>query len=466
MTFVYAIALLGVLIFVHELGHFIFAKSVGIKVLKFSLGFGPKVIGRTYGETEYLISAVPLGGYVKMMGQSDTPEEAEEEVIPEEERHRAYSFQPVWKRFAVIVSGPLFNLFFAALVFTGIFLSGVPVAKPEAGKIEEGSPARAAGLATGDRIVEINGTAIQSWDEIDSAVDASGGKPLVMRVNRGGEAATVTVMPKKKKGRDLFGEEREGWDIGAFPLVFPIVGDVMKGSRAEKAGLAGGDRILEIEGKPLTTWQDMTEIIHGNPEKPLRFVVQRGGVSAGAKDLPAQGSAGIKEFVITPEKKSFRTPDGSKDIGLIGISPASNDFIRRFGLPAAVSRGAGKTWEMSVLTIVSMYKLIQRIIPADTIGGPIMIFQMAGKQAAQGALSFFTFMAVISVNLGVLNLLPIPVLDGGHLLFLGIEAVRRKPLSEKTMLMAQKVGIAILASLMLFALYNDVTRLFTGKILP
>lgn len=452
MTFFYAILLLGVLIFVHELGHFIFAKWVGIKVLKFSLGFGPRLIGKTVGETEYLVSAVPLGGYVKMLGQSDTPEE-EDEVIPEEEKHRAYNVQPVWKRFTVIVSGPLFNLFFAALVFTLIFISGVPAARPDVGKISEDSPARAAGLATGDRILEINGVATQSWDDVDSAVEGSGGKPLLMRVKRGDQVETASVTPVKKNGRNLFGEIREGWDIGISPLVLPLVGDVMKGSRAEKAGLNRGDRILEIDGKALTTWQDMTDIIHGSPEKSLKFVVQRG--------------TGEVRFAISPEKKSVKTPDGkAKEIGLIGISPMANDFTRRFNLPSAITRGVGKSWEMSVLTIVSIFKLFQRIIPADTIGGPIMIFQMAGQQAAQGALSFFTFMAIISVNLGVLNLLPIPVLDGGHLLFLGIEAVRHKPLSEKVVLIAQKAGIAILASLMLFALYNDITRLFTGKLLP
>ena len=451
MTFLYALVLLGVLIFVHELGHFIFAKSLGIKVLKFSLGFGPRVIGRTFGETEYLISAFPLGGYVKMLGQSDNPQEEEE--VPETEKHRAYNFQPVWKRFAVIVSGPMFNLFFAALVFVIIFLSGVPVSCPDIGKVAEGSPAVKAGLMTGDRITEINGKRVQSWDEVDAEVDESGGRTLALGIKRDGELLRISVTPQKSPGKDLFGESKEGWDIGVSPLVYPVVGAVMTGSRAEKAGLRKGDRIAAIDGISLGTWQDMTEIIHGSPEKPLRFSVQR--------------NAGTREFVIAPEKKTFKVQGGKdKEIGLIGISPLANDFIRQFGLRAAISRGFSKTWEISVLTLVSILKLIERIIPADTIGGPILIFQMAGQQASQGAMSFFTFMAVISINLGVLNLLPIPVLDGGHLLFLAIEAVRRKPLSEKVILMAQKAGIAILVSLMVFALYNDLGRIFAGKVLP
>jgi regulator of sigma E protease len=448
MTFLYALVLLGALVFVHELGHFLFAKSLGVKVLKFSLGFGPKLIGRSFGDTEYLISAVPLGGYVKMLGQSDVPEEEEE--IPEAEKHRAYNFQPVWKRFAIIVSGPLFNLIFAALIFVFIFISGVPVTYPDVGKVTADSPAFKAGFMTGDKVIEINGDRILSWDEIDVAVSESAGRTMKFRVKRGEELRDLSVMPEKKTVQNLFGESKDGWDIGVTPLIYPIVGDVNKGSRAEEAGLKKGDIISEIEGTALRTWQDMTAIIHGNPEKPLRFRIQR--------------NSEMHELIITPEKKTFKTPDRKDtEIGLIGISPRANDFIKKFGLPGAISGGFSKTWDISVLTLVSMVKLIQRIIPADTIGGPILIFQMAGQQASQGAMSFFTFMAVISINLGILNLLPIPVLDGGHLMFLGIEAVRRKPLSERIIMVAQKVGLVLLVMLMVFALYNDIGRLIAGK---
>jgi regulator of sigma E protease len=172
----------------------------------------------------------------------------------------------------------------------------------------------------------------------------------------------------------------------------------------------------------------------------------------------------VTEITVTPQKEIYKTPDGEeKAIGLIGIKPEGNDFIKRYGLPDAVSLGLKRTWDISALTLISMVKLIQRVIPSNTIGGPIMIFQMAGEQASQGALNFFTFMAVISINLGVLNLLPIPILDGGHILFLGIEAVRRKPLGENVIIMAQKVGLVLLLSLMAFAFYNDIVRLFAGK---
>jgi len=356
MTFLSAIVLLGILIFVHELGHFLFAKRLGVRVLKFSLGFGPKLIGKKYGDTEYLISAVPLGGYVKMLGEEPGEE------LKAEDKPFAYNYQPVWKRFLIVFSGPVFNLFFAAFIFIFIFMSGVPVLYPEIGEVLEASPAKSAGLIKGDRIIEIDGTAINQWDE-------------------------------------------------------------------------------------------MTTIIHRNPDKKLSFKVQRGD--------------SIINAVIAPEKRKIKNIFGEeKELGLVGIKPSGSSFIKKESVSRSFINGIARTWDISVLTIVGIIKLIQRIIPAETIGGPIMIFQMAGEQASLGAANFFVFMAVISINLGVLNLLPIPVLDGGHLAFLTLEAIRRKPFSEKSMMIAQRIGLAFIITLMAFALYNDVMRLVTGKMIP
>lgn len=353
MTFIYAIILLGILIFVHELGHFLFAKLMKVKVLKFSLGFGPTLLGKKYGETEYLISAIPLGGYVKMLGEEDGAD------IGEEEKTRAYNFQPVWKRFIIVVSGPVFNLLFAALLFMFIFFAGVPSLLPE-------------------------------------------------------------------------------------------VGEVLPDSAASRSGLIKGDMITEINGRPLKHWEEMTELIHDNPDKKLSFKIKR--------------NSEIFELEITPEKKTVPNIFGeNKEVGLIGIKPSGNTLIEKKGPAEAVIQALVKTWELSVLTLLGMIKLIQRIVPAESIGGPILIFQMAGQQAAHGAMSFFTFMALISINLGVLNLLPIPILDGGHALFLGIEAIRKKPLNHKIMAVAQKIGLALLILLMVFAFYNDISRLLTGK---
>ncbi len=353
MTIFYALILLGILIFVHELGHFLTAKLMRVKVMKFSLGFGPKVIGKKIGETEYLISSFPLGGYVKMLGEDGIEEVAEEDKL------RAYNYQPVWKRFLIVFSGPLFNLLFASLLFMLIFMTG-------------------------------------------------------------------------------------------FPVLLPEVGDVLADSPAQRAGLIKGDRIVEIDGRPINRWDEMTEIIHRNPDMKLLFKIKRGNE--------------LISLYLTPEKKEVSDIFGEKkEVGLIGIKPLGRTKVIREDFLKAVTAGIQKTWDISVLTVVSIIKLLQRIVPAETIGGPILIFQMAGQEAANGPLNFFTFMAVISINLGVLNLLPIPILDGGHIFFLIIEAIRRKPLNEKFIMVAQRIGLAIIITLMIFAFYNDIMRLITGK---
>ncbi len=353
MILVYAAVLLGILIFVHELGHFLVAKRLGVKVLKFSLGFGPKIISRTYGETEYLLSALPLGGYVKMLGEEPGEE------LKQDELKRAYNHQPVWKRVSIVSSGPIFNLLFAVLIFFLVFAGGVPYLLPAVGEVKEGSPAAQIGLQKDDRIIEINGTPISRWDEMTEIIHNSAGREITLTIRRGEETRVATVIPDRKTVKNLFGEDRE--------------------------------------------------------------------------------------------------------VGLIGIGPSGATEIMKESVGGAAVLAFQKTWEVIVLTAVSIVKLIQRVIPADTIGGPILIAQMAGQQASAGPLSFFTFMAIISINLGILNLLPIPVLDGGHILFLGIEALRRRPLSEKVIMMSQRVGLALLLMLMAFAFYNDIIRLVTGK---
>lgn len=356
MAILSAIILLGVIIFVHELGHFLFAKLTGVKVLKFSLGFGPKLIGKTYGDTEYLISAVPLGGYVKMLGEMPGDE------LKEEEKQFAFNNQAVWKRFIIVFCGPLFNLLFAAVIFFFTFLNGIPVLVPEIGSVIQGTPAGKAGLIKGDRIVEIDGVAIRQWDEMTEVIHKNPGKPLDVKIKRDGTTFPVSITPEKTKVKDIFGEEEE--------------------------------------------------------------------------------------------------------VGLIGIKPSGSTLIRRESLGSAFADSFDRTWEISKLTVVSIIKLIERVIPMQTMGGPILIVQMAGEQASRGFLNFFIFMAIININLGVLNLLPIPILDGGHLLFMGIEAVRGKPLSEKTIALGQKIGLAFIITLMAVVFYNDIMRLLTGKMFP
>jgi regulator of sigma E protease len=446
MTILYALVLLGVLIFVHELGHFLFAKALGVKVLKFSLGFGPTVVGRKRGETEYVISAVPLGGYVKMLGEEPGEE------LAEDEKRRAFNFQPVWKRFTIVFAGPLFNLMFACLLFYLLFLTGVPALYPDIGKITAHSAAEKAGLMTGDRVIAVDGHPVRSWDDVIRNAEKKDGARITFKVMRGNKTFEIPLRPEQKTESNLFGEKKKYWEIGMSPLVLPVVGEVMKGEPAEKAGLQKGDRIVEVGGTPVRTWDDMTEIVHGSAGKPLVFKIARGTT--------------VFERTITPEEQKMMTAQGEKKLGLIGIGPLEKHFIKRFGPIESAALGVERTWEISVLTIMFIVKLIQHIVPAETIGGPILIFQMAGKQASQGAMNYFTFMAIISINLGVLNILPIPLLDGGHLMFLGIECIRRRPLSERVLAMSQRVGLILLVTLMVFALYNDILRLITGRMLP
>ncbi len=367
MTIISAIILLGVLIFVHELGHFLFAKLMGVKVLKFSLGFGKKLIAKKYGETEYQIAAFPLGGYVKMFGEESGEEmrltgDTEEEPATKEDLKRAFSAQPVWKRFLIVLAGPAFNIFFASVIFAALFMQGVPVLLPEVGEVMKDTPAQAAGLLEGDRIAEIDGVEIEAWGEMTSIIHQSPGKELHLKISRGDSTFDVSITPEKRTVENIFSEEKE--------------------------------------------------------------------------------------------------------VGLIGITPSGAVFYESYPPHRSLVLGVQRTVEISALTVVAIVKLVQRIIPAETIGGPIMIVQMAGERASEGLMNFFMFMAVISINLGIVNLLPIPILDGGHLVFLGYETAFRKPPGEKAVAVAQRVGLVLIMMLMAFALYNDILRIITGKSLP
>jgi regulator of sigma E protease len=343
----WAVLVLGVLIFVHELGHFLVAKRAGVSVLKFSLGFGPKIAGFTRGGTEYLLSAIPLGGYVKMLG-----EDPKEEVADLE---RSFSAKPIGWRSLIILAGPGSNFLLAIAIFWVVFMVGVPTLTTKVGEVMEGFPAREAGLLRGDRIVGIEGQPIEKWEELAKQIHQSPGRPVRLTVEREGKRFDVTVAPKATKQKNLFGEEQE--------------------------------------------------------------------------------------------------------IGLLGIAPAEEFLTERTNPITAFGRAVYKTYDLSVLILVTFGKLLQGVVPAKTIGGPLLVAQMAGEQARLGVLNLLFFTALLSINLAILNLLPIPILDGGHLFFALIEAARGKPVSLKKREMAQQVGLVLLVALMIFAFYNDIFRL-------
>jgi len=344
------IIVLGVLIFVHELGHFLVAKRTGVTVLRFSLGFGPKIFGITRGGTEYRLSLIPLGGYVKMLG-----EDVEEE-LPQADRAGAFSEQPVLKRLAIVFAGPLSNFISAILIFTFLFaVSGIHELAPEIGSVSSGSPAEQAGLQSGDTVLSINGQPIRVWEDIPEYIGRLGLSPLNMRIKRADSELNVMVTPRIDEIKNLFGE--------------PI-------------------------------------------KRPL-----------------------------------------------IGIAPSDNTIVRRVNPLLAGYYALARTYDLSKLFFTMVIKLIERVVPLNSLGGPIFIAQMAGKTAEKGILELLNFMALISVNLAVLNLLPIPILDGGHIFFFLIEALLGRPLSLKKIELAQKVGLVALLSLMVVVFYNDIMRL-------
>ena len=344
-----AVVGLGVLIVFHEFGHFLLAKLSGVGVLTFSVGFGPKLWVKKKGETEYALSAFPLGGYVKMVGEDP------EEDVKAVDLERSFAHKSLLKRTAIVAAGPGFNLLLAVFLLMVVFLFyGVPVLSNLVGAVEPDSPAAQAGIQKGDRIVAVDGQAVTAWDDLSSAIKQSGGQPLALRVQRSGEEVAMTVQPRKREVKNIFGELKEDWMIGI------------------------GSQVSMEKGDP--------------------------------------------------------------------------------GL--AVSKAFIQTYEYSKLTLIGLYKMITREVSPRNLGGPILIAQMAGQQAQEGIGSFLAFLAVLSINLGVLNLLPVPVLDGGHLFFFAVEAIIGRPVSLKYREKAQQVGIFLLLLLMIFAFANDIFRLF------
>ncbi len=445
MTILYAIIALGVLIFVHELGHFLVAKRSGVGVLKFSLGFGPKLVGVKRGETEYLLSALPLGGYVKMIGE-DPGDPSPEATDP----RRSFSRKSVGTRARIILAGPLANLLLPVVIFWGIFtFVGRPYLLPILGTPEADSPAAQAGLLPGDRVVALDGQKIERWDEALAAIRSSSGRTLSFVVARDGRTFEVRLEPRPLKTRDVFGQEIEVWDVGLQePLISTRIGQLEPGHVAQQAGLKGGDRIVALNGIPVSDWDQMRKGIRSSPGKPLRITVER--------------DAQRFDIEVTPRPMKQRTAAGEEEVGQIGIGPAPDSYYRRLNPVSALAAGAQKTGELSVLIVQGFVKLIQAKISPKTIGGPILIGQLAGEVAKQGPVEYLSFTALLSINLAILNLLPVPVLDGGHLLFSLIEWLRGKPVSLRKREIAQQVGMVLLVGLMIFAFYNDITR-FMGQ---
>ena len=444
-TIVSFVVVLGILILVHEFGHFLVARLSGVGVERFSVGFGP-VLWRYRGpQTEYCLSAFPLGGYVKMMGDDENPLEGGKtgEVDPA----RAFNNKPLAVRFLIVFAGPAMNAVLAVVIFALVFMTlGRPVSPAIIGRITEGGPAVQAKLQTGDRIVAVDGRPVQYWEDVLQAVQDLRGETIQLTIKNDGGERKVGVTPLRTKVRDLFGEERDVWDIGARPFAAPVIGEVLTGLPAERAGLRSGDTVTAIDGAPVHTWDDLADTIRKRAGQTVRLDVKRGGT-----DLTVS---------VVPTAMKDRGPDGKEiEVGRIGIGPAAaTEFVRSNPI-AAVWDGAVRTAEVTELTAVGLYKIAVGQLDRRNIGGPIQIAVTAGEQARQGLPSLAFFTAVISVNLFLLNLLPVPMLDGGHLLFFACEAVLGRPLSVRKREVAQQVGFVLLMLLMVYAVYNDLDRI-------
>jgi regulator of sigma E protease len=451
-----ALVALGALIFIHELGHFLVAKAMGVGVERFSLGFGPRIFSFRRGETEYCISIVPLGGYVKMTGEEAHGEDAIHPATEEPPVDPAKSFatKPLWARALIVFAGPGMNFVLAAVIFSVVFAAvGVPVLEPTIGRVTSDSPAAQSGLRPRDQVVAIDGKPVEHWGEIEEAVTRANGRPLALTIERDGVRQDVTVTPRKVPMRTPFNEPTEAWSIGARPYLPPVVGEVRPGMPAAEAGLQPRDRIVALNGQPIETWDELAEMISTRADETLTLRIERGGSRM--------------DVTVTPRVEVERDALGNETkVGRIGIATATSQSFKRSDPLTALARGVARTWDVTAITVVSIWKLVTGTIPASNIGGPLQISMVAGQQAQQGLVSYAFFVALISVNLAILNLLPVPMLDGGHLLFFAIEGVLGRPLSLRKREIAQQIGLALLLLLMVFALFNDLTRLLppVGKL--
>lgn len=430
---------LAALIFVHELGHFLAARKVGVVVEKFALGFGPKLVGFKRGNTEYLIAAIPLGGYVKMKG-----EEVGEEGTDEK---GSFSAAPVEHRLAIAFAGPLFNILFAISIYYFVYLMGVPALAPIVGTVNDDSPALTAGLQNGDRILAIGDKEILYWEQLQKIVHESPGQSLNIKFERDGNIENAPISPVAEEITDLFGDKKLVGLIGITLLVNKIT-LVKDNTPAARAGIKEGDILLKVDETEIFGWANLKTAAIDKPGQELSFHILRNGAK--------------KILKITPEAKTTKDLQGNKiNIGMLGLGMSGEMTQEQYGFLGAFKRALEETGKLIFLITVSIKKMIWGSIPADSIGGPILIFQIYGEQVEQGFNELIRLTALLSINLGLLNLLPIPVLDGGHIFFFLIEILKGKPISESNRERAQQVGLFMLIGLMVFAFYNDIIRVIS-----
>ena len=447
LTYLFAfVAAVGIIITVHEFGHYWVAKRLGVKVLRFSVGFGKPIVTRIFGvdKTEYVLASIPLGGYVKML------DEREGNVL-ESEAPRAFNRQPVWKRFAIVSAGPIFNFIFAIFAYWITFVVGVDGIKPTVGEVFPDSIAAQSQIKMHDRFVSIEGVEVRTWQQttiqlLDKALKHGEVDAILLSENSIQKAVTLDLSDTRK----LLSEGNLLEKIGVTPWRYqyaPIFGDLKSGV-AKSAGIQSGDRVISVDGKHVDTWVGLVKIIQASPGIPLDVLVARGDERL--------------HYELTPKPEHA---DG-KMVGRIGVYPYIDQtqfdqqrITVRYNPIEAVGRGLNKTSEVSILTLKLLWRLVKGEASLKNISGPVTIAEYAGVSAAIGFSAFVGALAIISISIGILNLLPIPLLDGGHLFYYIVEIAKGSPVSERIEAFGQRVGIAMLAGLMGLAFYNDIHRL-------
>lgn len=442
---------LGVLIFVHELGHYLVARWCGVKVLRFSVGFGKPLLKWSVGRdrTEWVLAAFPLGGFVRMLDER-------EGEVPAQDLPRAFNRQSVWRRFAIVSAGPLANFLLAIVLYWGLFATGTEELRPRVSLTSDTqSVAAQAGIREGDTVVSVDGAAVRGWSDLrwsllQAVLDKRAAR-LVVRSESGSETPLrlkFGMIGVDDADEDLIGR------IGLRPwrpAIPPVVGQVLDGSAAARAGMRPGDRILELGGQRLESWLALVETVSDRAGRALPAVVERDGVRI--------------ELTVVPDE----TVVDGRTVGRIGVAAAEVPGLReqlftvvRYGPVEGLVRAVAKTWETSALTLKMIGRMLIGEVSWKNLSGPVTIADYAGQTARLGVAHYLGFMALISISLGVLNLLPIPVLDGGHLLYYVIEILKGSPVSERVMQLGQQLGLVVLAMLMMFAFYNDIMRLISG----
>jgi regulator of sigma E protease len=427
LTIAAFVFVLGVLIFVHELGHFLMARRIGVRVITFSLGFGPKIVGFTRGDTEYCISAVPLGGYVKMAGE--TPDD------PRTGKPDEFLSKSKWERFQVLIMGPVMNIVLAIVLMWVVFMQAAMVPafldrSPVVGVVTAGSPAERGGVKTGDRIVKVAGREVGTWEQLSMAIAAKPKRQVALDIVRGDQALTLTVTPDAQTKYEI-------GDIGVYPNVHPSIGQVVQGEAASQGGLKAGDVVLAFNGRPITYSSQLTEAIAKHPNEKVTFSVQRASVQ--------------QDVVVTPKLR------GKK--GYVGITVMDEYKTVHLGPVAAAKMSLQRNYEFSGMIFQTLVGLLTRETSPKQLMGPVAIAQMSGESAALGWIALFSLMASISLNLGILNLLPIPVLDGGHIFIMALEGLARRDFSPKVKESMLLGGFAVLMVLMVTVIYNDLARI-------